>query len=330
MHERTIQDKCLKRLDLLLFCLIHMLTHIILLSKLNILLNLSTSYFFQNLTDYSFNILITYFIFCFIVYLIISLLLSEITYRLASFIITKFFIKPIHFISKFKIISFSALLFQICIHIYSIIIVATLLSLATNDILNFKSYEKTKTYKLTLNIFNNIENSDLVIALKKSRILYNKTPLHIALKSSNEIRELSFEITKGLSTSYEKALAIHNWIGKNIQYDTTLAENILTDTATGTYGAIYAFNTKSGICFDFASLFTVMAKEVQLPVRLIYGQAFNGKIYDSHAWNQVFIDEENRWINIDSTFWKSNDSFDTDEFNNTHITEDILGEWTYT
>ena len=329
MPKKDTQDKCLNRLDLLLFFSTHILIHITLLSKIDILLNLSTSYFFENLIDYSFDILATYFIFCCIIYFIISFLLSEIVYGIASYILTKFFIKPIHFILKFKIISFSALFLQICIHIYSIIIVGTLFTLILNDTINFKIYEKTKTYKLALNIFNNIDNSDLVIALKKSNILYNGTPLHIALKSSDEIRELSFGITKDLQTSYEKALAIHNWIGQNIQYDNELSEKVLTNTANGEYGAIYAFNTKSGICFDFASLFTVMAKEIKLPVRFISGQAFDGKEYGPHAWNQVFIQEENRWINIDSTFWGFNDSFDTEQFNDTHIPEDILGEWTY-
>lgn len=72
-----------------------------------------------------------------------------------------------------------------------------------------------------------------------------------------------------------------------------------------------------------------MAKEIKLPVRFISEQAFDGKEYGPHAWDQVFLQEENRWINIDSTFWGFNDSFDTEQFNDTHIPEDILGEWTY-
>ena len=68
-------------------------------------------------------------------------------------------------------------------------------------------------------------------------------------------------------------------------------------------GAICAFEKKSGICFDKACLYVAMARAINLKVRLIGGQAFDGKKYVGHAWNQVYLNDENIWINVDTTFY---------------------------
>ena len=92
-------------------------------------------------------------------------------------------------------------------------------------------------------------------------------------------------------------------------------------------GAIITFNKKRGICFDFSCLFTAMAKDIGLKSRIIVGKAFNGNEYISHAWNQVYLEDENRWINIDSTFYNAGEYFDSCNFNEDHILEKIAGEY---
>ena len=92
-------------------------------------------------------------------------------------------------------------------------------------------------------------------------------------------------------------------------------------------GAIITFNEKKGICFDFACLFTAMAKDIGLKSRIIVGNAFNGSEYISHAWNQAYLEDEEKWINIDSTFYNAGEYFDNYNFNEDHISEKIAGEY---
>ena len=70
-----------------------------------------------------------------------------------------------------------------------------------------------------------------------------------------------------------------------------------------------------------------MARAVELNVRLVTGSAYDGEEYGAHAWNEVYSKEEERWINVDPTFYLSGNYFDNETFNNDHIKESIAGEW---
>lgn len=181
--------------------------------------------------------------------------------------------------------------------------------------------------KIAVSIINDISSGAFIEENKKVVVLYNGTRLNEAVKGTKAIAEKVNEIVSEEVTSLAKAMCIYDWIGNNIEYDYELADSMTDDNDDGFYGARYAFENLSGICFDFASLYVVMAREAGLPVRLIIGDAFNGVEFDSHAWNQVYITEEERWINVDSTFWGEIDSFDSDEFIETHKERYIAGEW---
>ena len=92
-------------------------------------------------------------------------------------------------------------------------------------------------------------------------------------------------------------------------------------------GSITAWHSGKGICFDYACLYVSMARAAGLKVRLVTGEAFDGNSYGSHAWNQVYLSDERRWINVDTTFYISGDYFDSNLFEEDHIEEEIAGEW---
>mgnify|MGYP001596433738 CR=1 FL=1 len=45
------------------------------------------------------------------------------------------------------------------------------------------------------------------------------------------------------------------------------------------------------------------------------------------SWNQVYIEEENKWINVDPTFLIGGDYYDSKRFDIDHKAENIAGEW---
>ncbi|MPM54124.1 hypothetical protein SDC9_100897 [bioreactor metagenome] len=70
-----------------------------------------------------------------------------------------------------------------------------------------------------------------------------------------------------------------------------------------------------------------MARANGMKVRLIVGEGFNGKTWISHAWNEVYIPEEDRWVNVDPTFYIGGNYFDNEGFNLEHKNRKVAGEW---
>lgn len=152
----------------------------------------------------------------------------------------------------------------------------------------------------------------------KTIVYYNGTTLEEAVKSNEEIDNFARKLTKNEHTTKDKAKKIYDWIGQNIEYDYDKAKKILNNDFSIKSGAINTYNTRKGICFDYSSLYYAMAKANGMKVRIITGEGFNGVSWISHAWNQVYLEEENRWINVDTTFYKGGDYFDSPLFNLDH------------
>ncbi|MGL4873510.1 MAG: transglutaminase domain-containing protein [Clostridium sp.] len=170
--------------------------------------------------------------------------------------------------------------------------------------------------------------SGLLQDIKNGRIVYyNGVTLDEGVKSDSQINEKAKEITRNDKTNLEKAKAIYEWVGSNITYDNEKASLIMSGDRNLKSGAIEAFNTRTGICFDYACLYVAMARAIDLPVRIITGEAYNGEEYINHAWNQVYIKSLGKWINVDPTFYDAGDYFNTKNFYEDHKEESIAGEW---
>lgn len=158
-------------------------------------------------------------------------------------------------------------------------------------------------------------------------VYYNGVTLEEGIKSTKEIDNKAIELTSNAKTDREKAKNIYSWIGSNIEYDFYKAEKALNNEKLSKSGAKEAFESRVGICFDYACLYVAMAKKANLGVRLVTGQGFDGKNFGPHAWNEVYLKDEGKWIKVDPTFYKSGDYFDTIDFDKEHIKESIAGEW---
>ena len=167
----------------------------------------------------------------------------------------------------------------------------------------------------------NVANKQKVITY------YNGITLEQAVKSNNEINLFANNLVKEKSGTRKKAMVIYKWVGSEIVYDNEKANRVLNNDLGAKSGAIPTFESKRGICFDYSSLFVAMCKANNIKVRIITGQGFNGNNWVSHAWNQVYIKEENKWVNVDSTFLIGGDYFDSKRFVIDHKEESIAGEW---
>lgn len=190
------------------------------------------------------------------------------------------------------------------------------------------------SYDLCVDVANHlidfIENDSAPSDYLKKIVIYNGTTVENGIKSNKEIDAKAVEITKDAKSDREKAKRIYTWVGTNIKYDDEKADIILSKSSNSREfpesGAICAYNARRGICFDKACLYVAMARAAGLKVRLISGDAFDGREYVGHAWNEVYLNDEDKWINVDPTFYDAGNYFDSNLFSE-HKVKNMAGEW---
>lgn len=173
----------------------------------------------------------------------------------------------------------------------------------------------------------NTNTNEGINKAKGQIVYYNGVTLDEAVKSNSEIDNFSRKLVKNKINVLSKSKIFYEWIGKNIDYDHEKATRILSDDFKVESGAIHTFNTRSGICFDYSSLFVAMCRANEIKVRLITGKGYNGVSWVSHAWNQIYDDRSKTWVNVDTTFYKGGNYFNSRTFNFDHKEAEVAGEW---
>ncbi|MCH5206176.1 MAG: transglutaminase domain-containing protein [Oscillospiraceae bacterium] len=122
---------------------------------------------------------------------------------------------------------------------------------------------------------------------------------------TSEIKALADEITAGITNDYEKAHAIEQWFGEaGYVYDM----DFVPETPTAEY---FLFDSKRGICTDFATASTLLLRAAGIPARYTEGFVLDEESRDvngryvvtaaqAHAYSTAYI-EGCGWIEIDGT-----------------------------
>ena len=105
------------------------------------------------------------------------------------------------------------------------------------------------------------------------------------------IVDLVNRLTYGLTNSYDKAVAIYNYVRDEISY------SFYYDTM---YGAVGTLRAGTGNCVDQAHLSVALYRAAGLPARYVHGTCVfsSGNTY-GHVWAQVLLG--NTWVVSDST-----------------------------
>lgn len=157
--------------------------------------------------------------------------------------------------------------------------------------------------------------------------LYNGVTIEEGIKSNSDIDEFAVELTKNIKGDRGKVEKLYMWISSNIKYDYEKAGNIMEENYVNDSGAITAFNSKKGVCFDYSCLLVSFCRAIDIKSRIVTGEGFTGTQWAPHAWNEVYLEDEDRWINVDTTFATSGYYFDSYNFDKDHIKESVIGEW---
>jgi hypothetical protein len=172
--------------------------------------------------------------------------------------------------------------------------------------------DRKYSYGPTLNIENKKEmNKDL-------------SPTKHVESDDEEIIKLANKITNVNDTELDKAKAIYQWVVENITYDYEKYSKHQSNDYDNNYGAVHTFNTKKGVCYDYATLTAALGRAAGIQTKVVKGEGNLGSFKGLHAWNEMYITEKGQWIPVDTTFGSTagKDFFDNDDFYKSHTKTD--------
>ncbi|GIO32022.1 MULTISPECIES: transglutaminase domain-containing protein [Paenibacillus] len=141
----------------------------------------------------------------------------------------------------------------------------------------------------------------------------------------DDIDAAAAEIVKGAKTDEEKARRLYDWVGTRVQYDYGKVDDYEQKGIWHEQTPQDTFDTKKGVCIDYARLYAMMARSQGLQVRVVTGQGYNGQGgYGPHAWNEVYLSGQKKWVPLDPTWAKSGDWFNPPNFAATHIRDGVF------
>ncbi len=116
------------------------------------------------------------------------------------------------------------------------------------------------------------------LEVKKENVTIDKQE-SILLTETEIINELYLYVIKNIEYDYDKINGLdYSYVPTN---DTTL-------------------ELKTGICYDYSSLLASMLRSQGIPAKMAKGYANTSSVY--HAWNEVYLSDEERWIVVDPTY----------------------------
>jgi len=137
------------------------------------------------------------------------------------------------------------------------------------------------------------------------------TSLPPALKA--ELSPLAQELTRGATTPRARAEALEAWFRDNYLYSLTVDLR-----GEGSPLAVLIRERRAAWCTYFASAMAALLRSQGIPARLAGGfvpkekNPFSGALLvhskDAHAWVEVYLEEEGRFVPFDPTPWRSRDA----------------------
>ncbi|WP_458121332.1 CvpA family protein [Paenibacillus sp. Z6-24] len=140
-----------------------------------------------------------------------------------------------------------------------------------------------------------------------------------------DIEEAAASIAADASGTEDKARRLYDWVGSRVSYDYGKVADYEQRGVWHEQTPEDTFATRMGVCIDYARLYAVMARSQGIDVRVVTGLGYNGKGgYGPHAWNEVYLPDQQQWIPLDPTWASAGNWFNPPKFAETHIEQSVL------
>jgi len=169
-------------------------------------------------------------------------------------------------------------------------------------------YENTTGTK-----YKKVAASSYQVVLKNPNSVYLQSVLEINWNEDDKSIKLADElVAQALVAKKAKAVAskrdqivltekeiineFYMYVIKNIKYDYKKIETLDYSYIPDNDALLIS---KKGICYDYSSLLASMLRSQGIPSKMAKGYANKSTTY--HAWNEIYLASEKRWVVVDST-----------------------------
>lgn len=94
------------------------------------------------------------------------------------------------------------------------------------------------------------------------------------------IKQVTAEVTRGLTDEWQKARRLRDWVSQNIVFDAGI---VFAPSAE-------VIRQRRGTCVSFAVLLATLARAAGIPSRFIMGYAYVNGVWGGHAWVELNLD----------------------------------------
>ena len=153
------------------------------------------------------------------------------------------------------------------------------------------------TYTISLlandggNSYTVVGKLDVKVSLSYSTVAFYRPNIFCNYSGGTSCVTYAAELTRGCDTEMAKIEAIYNYVVGNFRYDYGKASSVASSAYVPNLNSVWA--SKSGICFDYASVMAAMLRTQKLPTKVCVGYV-NGSTY--HAWISVYVSGTG-WVN---------------------------------
>ncbi len=172
------------------------------------------------------------------------------------------------------------------------------LTYALYEVTNLAKYSQTPEFTITrkARVKRTAEiglNTDYNLSKKISEFSeYTQPTLYIESNDRELQTKASIEFTS--DSQIETIREIAEWVNNNIEYD-------FANYYEGVYSAKQTYNSRAGVCDEFANLTAAFTRIKGIPTRYVTGVSFDGQRFGMHGWLEVYS-PGNGWIGVDSTY----------------------------
>ncbi|PIN85381.1 MAG: hypothetical protein COV47_02475 [Candidatus Diapherotrites archaeon CG11_big_fil_rev_8_21_14_0_20_37_9] len=143
-----------------------------------------------------------------------------------------------------------------------------------------------KTAKIGIDNDYNLENKISEYAeLKKETDYIETNDQELQSKAISEFTD---------DSEIETIRKITEWVNTNIEYD-------FQNYYNGIYSAKETYNSRAGVCDEFANLTAAFMRIRGIPTKYITGISYDGERFGLHGWVEVYLPGQG-WIGVDSTY----------------------------
>ncbi len=158
------------------------------------------------------------------------------------------------------------------------------------DIRSGKSGSFSATFSLRDDAFDS--SASLLLPIKSEEFApYLSKAAYLDIENEN-IKKTAATIRGSEENAYKVAVAIRDWVNIEMTPDPSIG---VIRSATDVYGR------RRGVCRDYATLYTAIARAAGLPTRLCAGIVYSQGRFYYHAWAESYV---GKWVAFDPTLYQ--------------------------